>query len=754
MKKLFLLTALLALLALPVFALAETWVEFVDLAIAAMEGQEGEVQLRAPALVTAQDTEEPAWDADTPPEAIDRPLVVPDGVQLVIQGGRFEIMVLGRGDITLSGVTVEGLLDEDAILLLPEGKEGSLRLTIGEDSAVSASGTGRTLTTRDHWKKAGALEVRNLGQVTAEAGACVDIRMTADSGNALLGFQNAGSIRGGGNGVLLLAQPEKGAASVSLENIGSIIAVEDAVSLTARSNKKGAFATVENRGIALIEQTGPTGAALTLEVTDTASGKNNGQGLILNQGTIRAISEPIRLLAQGDTLVPVRIQQNGLVEEAGGKIAPVAFIYLYAAYVGDSLKTQDLEVLGQEWATALDLGAMSAGTRMELVYLGLGSAEKERLTVRGEGISVQRSMAWSEFRQWADEQLALSSGGELRLYVNADVAAPKGMDSGRDKGLAVPNGKKLVLVGGRFEQLLLVNGDLELSGTEAGGIYIPAGDDAVRINLTIGEDSTVSATGEGNWAISTDEKHKKSCTITVHNQGRVESEDGGIGLSVAVVGEREVNLEIANQGKILTRGQAVRLAATTQNSPAYLTLRNDGVIESTGANAAELTGLSSRNSCWFLVQNGPEANLHCSTGNALFIRTLDPTAPATNPRERVPDLEEPWGSVIIENQGKIGGKEEPIMVESLLRALFPVEVKNSGTITVNEAEADAEFLLTVLYHAEKESRIIAQEEFDKIVQPHAESAYQLPKGLRAWFRLRVPATASIPEDLYMYAGDM
>lgn len=751
MKKSLLLAALLTLLALPSFVLAETWAEFVDLANAAMEGQEGEVSLRAPALVTAHEEWKEPKDAGVPLESMDKPLVVPDNVQLTIQGGRFEIMVLGGGDITLSGVTVNGLPDTDVILMLPQGKEGRLKLIIGEDSTVTASGTGRALSVTN-WQKAGSLEVSNLGQITAETRACVDIRLTPESGNALLRFLNAGSIRGGEYGVLLLVHPEKGAGSVSMENTGNIYAAgEAAVWLTARSDKKGAFATLENQGGATIDQSGAEGAAAIMEVTDTASGKNNGQGLIINKGIIRATSEPIRLMDQGDALVPVRIQQSGLVEEASGKIAPAAYVYVSASKSG-TLKAEELEALGQEWATALNLGAMAAGTRMELVYLGLDGQEKDRVTMRSENVAVRNTMAWSDFRAWADEQMTLSPGEELRLYVNADVGAPKGMDSGRDKGLTIPNGKKLVLVGGNFEQIMLANGDLELSGSEAQAIYIPAGDDTVRVTLTIDADSTVTATGEGGWAIFTDEKHKKSCAITVINQGRLEGETGVISLAATVVGEREINLTVENQGKILSRGQAVRMFATTQDSPAYLTLKNDGVIESTGANAVEITGLSSRNSCWFLVQNGPDANLHCSTGNTLYIRTLDPTAPATNPRERVPELEEPWGSVIIENQGKIGGKEEPIQVESLLRALFPVEVKNAGTVTVRGEEA--EFLLTVLYHAEKESRIIAQEEFEDIWRVHVQSEYQLPDGLRAWVRLRVPATAQIPEDLYMYPEDM
>lgn len=786
MKKILLLTALLALLALPSFALAESWEEFVDAAHAAMEGQEGAVTVRGPALVTTQSTEEPEWDADAPIDPATKPLIVPDKVQLTIQGGTFEVLYLGRGDITLSGVTVTGLPDTDAILVNPQGKEGSLRLIIGEDSVISATGTGRALTDAGQWKKAGSMEVQNLGQVTAEGGAGFDLGMTSDSGNNALHLTNSGSIRSGGDGVVLLAAPEKGAASVSMENSGYIITTGNAVQLTARSKQKGTFATLENQSGALIEQTGPEGAAITMEVTDTATGKNNGQGLIINKGIVRATAEPIRLLARGDDLVPVRIQQRGLVEEASGKMSAVAFVYVYGEDGAEIPDDEAMAVLWQEWADALDLKAMAAGTRMELVYSDAQGDPQKRLEQQGEGSAERRQMTWSEFRQWAEEQLALSAGEVLRLYVNADVAAPKGMDSGRDKPLSVPTGRRLDLVDGTFAQLMIGNGDVELSdctltanGEGASAIYFPAGDDTMRITLTIDTGTTINATG-GSLAITTDEKHKKPCHISIHNQGRLEGETGIIGLSVVVLGEREASLTLENEGKILGRGQCVSLAATTQDSPAALSILNNGVIESTGANAITLTGLSSRNSAFFTVDNGPEGNLRCSTGNVLTIRTLDPAAPATNPRERVPELEEPWGSVIIRNQGKIGGKDEPIMVESLLRALFPVEVENiepSGETSddgeeteaaaeaasgeseaivgphITTSSADYELLLTVVYHAEKEGRIIDQEAFDEVVHAHIADSYKLPDGMRGRLQLRAPATEFIEEDLYTYEED-
>lgn len=115
-NRVFFVLALSTLLALPNLARAETWEEFTDRAKAAMNagGAKAVVEVSGNVDCFRYEENESTFEI----EPLDKALIVAEGKQLIIRGGSFDGMLLGRGNFTLESVSVTaGTNDVPAILL-------------------------------------------------------------------------------------------------------------------------------------------------------------------------------------------------------------------------------------------------------------------------------------------------------------------------------------------------------------------------------------------------------------------------------------------------------------------------------------------------------------------------------------------------------------------------------------------------------------------------------------------------------------
>jgi len=359
MKRFFLLCVLLAVICVPAIVLGETWAEFVDRAHEAMEGAKGEVVVEVTGKVTVANYKQDDWAYSFVEAAKDTPLIVPKGVQLVIEGEntRFDGMLFGGGDVSLRGKALS--VGPFALYLNKDSKNPfQAKLAIGEGTTIRGIssheyGDGFNLQT------AVEIEIYNYGEINDEQNylhsSSIDVSterggITAAlynygnieqcemrfkpfsrgvAGGAIrLTIHNEGTIRfasnrgNGGEWRLALNSGRNGVQVLHLTNSGFISTEKGIFISIGSAGKNKSELSIENLEGGVIECTEKRKAAVRFEKT---SGGSYAKGLfsINNAGTLRAAGLLLDIDIDTDFQVPFSLVNTGVAESADPGNSPI-----------------------------------------------------------------------------------------------------------------------------------------------------------------------------------------------------------------------------------------------------------------------------------------------------------------------------------------------------------------------------------------------------------------------------------------------
>ncbi len=297
MKRILVVSLLVVCLVLPLCASAESWADFVKSVCAATKDAEGEVVYEVSESVDSC-------------KKSDKALHVPDGVQLIIQGGTFGAMRLGSGDIELRDVTA--LVEEkgqSAIYIPQNGKKPvHLKLTVGQNTEIhSAAVEGDAIGTWDKFGGDSSIILINYGTITSDQGFGVLLRIQAQgSSKANVYAYNYGTVTGGSGAIFLAGDTVKGDSDVWLHNEGSAIG-EYGEGLFVRGLSQTGKATgyIWNapNGMA---QGFPAAIALHMECPP-----ENSNGEVINRGTASGNRNAILLSTSPLKPVTMQVRNDG-----------------------------------------------------------------------------------------------------------------------------------------------------------------------------------------------------------------------------------------------------------------------------------------------------------------------------------------------------------------------------------------------------------------------------------------------------------
>lgn len=267
---------------LPAIGIAESWANFVQTVNSATKKAKGEV------VVAAPDTVERNVKGD-------KELIVPKGVQLVIEGGSFEAMLLGGGDITLRGVTVQNPEGNRAILIWSDGKKAvDLALTIEEDTVIAAENGTAIQWAYDYTKSPDIkIFIDNRGTITAgmeipkigskQRGIEILHRITK-SKKADVTVRNSGTISGGIG--IEVGIDNQGLSTANVINEGTINAAAGGIAVSVQSVNKKSSASVQNTATGKVIATAEDSYGISLGMMSEVFKKNIAlQGQVVNEGT-------------------------------------------------------------------------------------------------------------------------------------------------------------------------------------------------------------------------------------------------------------------------------------------------------------------------------------------------------------------------------------------------------------------------------------------------------------------------------------
>jgi len=302
MKHRWILGLLLVGLLLPLCARAETWANFVKTVNAATKGAEGEVVVVAPEHVEAYKKKTDA-------------LRVPDGVSLVIEGGQFESMALGGGDITLRAVQVLAEKQDQTAIYIPsnQSKPMSLKLTIDPDTVIQSTAVeGDGIGTWDKFSEDAIIDITNYGTIASDQAVGVLIRIQAQGKkDASIKMHNFGTVTGGKQGIFLAADTVNGAGDVWLHNEGEARSKEsNGIGVRGQTAKGSAKVHVENATDGLIVSDWDYGLKMTM-YDSRRDEDEEPAGIIVNDGVISGTDGAIHLTTLPLTPVPIRLRSPG-----------------------------------------------------------------------------------------------------------------------------------------------------------------------------------------------------------------------------------------------------------------------------------------------------------------------------------------------------------------------------------------------------------------------------------------------------------
>ena len=294
---------------LPAMGIAESWADFVQTVDSATKKAKGEV------VVTAPDTVERNAKGDAE-------LIVPKGVQLIIEGGNFEAMLLGGGDITLRGVTVQNPEGNRAILIWSDGKKAfDITLTIEEDTVIAAE-NGTAIQWAFDYSRSPDIKIfiDNRGTITANMeipkigfkprGIEIVHRITR-SKKADVTVRNSGTISGGVG--IEVGIDNQGLSTASVINEGTINATAGGIAVSVQSVSNKSSASVENAAAGKVTATAEDSYGISLGVLSELFKKKVAlSGQVVNEGTAIGGQAGISIGSAYFPTMPIKLIGSGI----------------------------------------------------------------------------------------------------------------------------------------------------------------------------------------------------------------------------------------------------------------------------------------------------------------------------------------------------------------------------------------------------------------------------------------------------------
>lgn len=404
MKKKLCVFLLSALLCLPIICQAETWAEFVSMVNEAMEGQTGEVVVKAPEKVSG-------YTIDDEPQ--NSCLWAPDGVQLIIDGGFFTDMLLGGGDISLRNLTVSSNDSKNGHALQvfsssTDSKPLSLKLTIEKGSKIVAAGAFNNIDSAIYCETDGdsssrqtgaEIEICNWGVIDARPapngnaihinlstqkrkdslafrlqnygtivdGQCAfDIHLSAVDGDGLAAIENDGAIQS--QHLLIRVSSDNTDGSLSFINRGTLsLKGSMALQLFSESSKRTSF-IVDNQANGVIHIENDKSPAISIAYANHSAKKVVGEISLHNAGQITCASSPFEVAANIDCLLPFVYSNTGTVISADPD-APTFLVDLSQNVLNKKrvLKEELFKETARKWATNSGFDYLPKGTVMKMI---------------------------------------------------------------------------------------------------------------------------------------------------------------------------------------------------------------------------------------------------------------------------------------------------------------------------------------------------------------------------------------------------
>lgn len=359
---------------LPAIGIAESWANFVQTVNSATKKAKGEV------VVTAPDTVERNVKGD-------KELIVPKGVQLVIEGGSFEAMLLGGGDITLRGVTVQNPEGNRAVLMWSDGKKAfDLALTIEEDTVIAAENGTAIQWAYDYTKSPDIkIFIDNRGTITAgmevpkigskQRGIEIIHRVTK-SKKADVTVRNSGTISGGIG--IEVGIDNQGLSTANVINEGTINATAGGIAVSVQSVNKKSSASVQNAATGKVTATAEDSYGITLGVMSELFKKNVAlPGQVVNEGTTIGGQAGIAMGAEYFQAPAIKLTGSGIASrtETADESARDITIDFYMTGKDKAPNQADFEQVIVQWLDENDsMGGLPEGTQVK-VQLAVSSDE-------------------------------------------------------------------------------------------------------------------------------------------------------------------------------------------------------------------------------------------------------------------------------------------------------------------------------------------------------------------------------------------
>jgi len=359
---------------LPAIGVAESWANFVQTVNSATKKAKGEV------VVTAPDTVERNVKGDGE-------LIVPKGVQLIIEGGSFEVMLLGGGNITLRGVTVQNPEGNWAILIWSDGKKAvDMALTIEEDTVIAAENGTAIQWAYDYSKSPNIkIFIDNRGTITASMeipkigfkpkGIEIVHRITK-SKEADITVRNSGTISGGIG--IEVGIDNQGLSTANVINEGTVNATAGGIAVSVQSANKKSSASIENAATGKVTATAEDSCGISLGVSSELFKKKVAlPGQVVNEGTAIGGQAGIAMGSAYFPTMPIKLAGSGIARctETADESARDINIDFYMTGKDKAPDQASFEQSIVQWLDENNsMGALPEGTRVR-VQLAVSSSE-------------------------------------------------------------------------------------------------------------------------------------------------------------------------------------------------------------------------------------------------------------------------------------------------------------------------------------------------------------------------------------------
>lgn len=664
---------LLALLALPTFALGLSWADYTAQVDAALVGQSGEVVLKIP-----PDIEPYLVDEATglPQDAI---LMVPEGISLVLSDGQLPGLLLGGGDITLRNAEITGMADTPSVYIMQERRAKQplrLSLTIEEDTTV-ASASGSALGVMPEPLMAWTLSIENRGAVQAPSGASAMTLVFGGRQTVSFSLKNTGTISGG-QGIRMDLRPS-GKYWCALYNEGEVAGETTGLTLSLSGRLQGDYLSVVNQAEGVI-RCGETGDAAIGIRADSKQGKVQ----VINHGLLEGQSAAITLACSRDKLLPVEVINDGTLACAEGA-APLSLAI--AQRVEKPRGILDADGIRRELKTFLDDSAfysLPKGTQLR-AYVDATVKGGETIPAAAEATFesiqlVRPALPWRDFYRQISGTLSLAHGDVLYHPTQRVLAFQTG-----DKPLVVPEGAHLRIIGGTFETMLLGSGAITLEGTlveviEDGytSIQIERKDEPTHLTLVLDEGTHIANYGMDGIGLGTGTSFHKEISIDVTNHGLIECMMGqAVSLHPAADSKHPVSLRFQNDGDILGDTLGLSLGAGTHQGVGSVSCLNTGTVETREGAGLSIAMYSYDGQILASLENAETGSIRSQSGYGLQFDLREATGTSASHGS------EGW----IHNDGQIEGGPAALSLWTPPQHPVQMSLRVGGSLICSNADA-------------------------------------------------------------------